>query len=183
MTNIIKAFQGGKVVLYPTDTIWGIGCLATNETAVQKIYQIKERSNDKSLILLVSSISMLQKYVPHLSIQVIDAINHYPRPLTVVYNNTIHLPDYLKAADGSVAMRIANDNFCKRVIAALGEPITSTSANRRGEPTAPTFASINPYIINSVDYIEQHRQDDDTIYAPSTIAKIDEAGKILILRP
>ncbi len=181
--NIIQAFQDGKVVLYPTDTIWGIGCLATNERAVERIYEIKERSNDKSLILLVGDIKMLQKYVPNLSVKVIDIINHYPRPITVVYNDTIHLPDYLKAADGSIAIRITNDDFCKRVIKRLNEPIISTSANRSGEPTAPIFSTITPYIKNSVDYIETYRQDYTTIHAPSTVAKINEAGEMLILRP
>ncbi|MEY4927537.1 MAG: hypothetical protein RI894_1973 [Bacteroidota bacterium] len=180
---VLEALQNGKIILYPTDTIWGVGCDCTNEQAVQRVYAIKKRSDTKSLILLVDSLEMLQEYVPSLSGKVFKLHEHFTRPLTMIYSHTINLPDFLKADDGSIAIRIVQDPFCKEIIAAFGKPIVSTSANTSGKPSPKYFAKIELAIKRAVDYTVKHRQKDKTESEPSILARYhDETDELEVLR-
>jgi len=171
----------GSVICYPTDTIWGIGCDATNEEAIAKISQIKERAPEKGYVLLVSSIEMLQQYVKvHPRLETL--LTFHLRPLTVIYDRSVGLPDSVKAPNGSVAIRITQDEFCKELIETLGRPLLSTSANISGEPFPPTFGAISSAILGAVGYVVKYRQDDKEPSEPSAIATLDRHLELVFLR-
>ena len=169
----------GKIILYPTDTVWGVGCDATNFNAVSKIYQLKKREESKSLIVLVSSINMLKKYVFVPKI-VIDIIKLSEKPTTIIYNNPKGFAKNTIADDGTIAIRIVQDAFCRKLIKRFGKPIVSTSANISGNETPKSFKEISKPILEGVDYIVNlHKNKMNT--KSSTILKID--GKdIQVLR-
>jgi L-threonylcarbamoyladenylate synthase len=169
--TIVKLLQNGQTILYPTDTIWGIGCDCTNKAAVQKVYTLKKRPDTKSLILLVDSIEMLQNYTPVSAEKLQKLHGQFTRPLTVIYSETTNLPDFLKAEDGSIAMRVAQDPFCQAIIAAFGKPIVSTSANISGEPTPKNFKEIEATIKKNVDYTVLYRQNDNDEREPSILVR------------
>lgn len=175
--------QGG-VVLYPTDTVWGIGCDATNSVAVRKVFDIKRRADSKSLILLVADGKMLRCHAAPLP-EAAEALIDSPdtRPTTLVVDGGCGLAPEVVAQDGSVGMRITREVFSRELCRRYGAPIVSTSANISGEPTAAIFAEISPEIIDGVDYVCTSRRDDDTKSAPSKIVKIDRDGHITVLRP
>jgi len=173
----------GGIILYPTDTIWGIGCDPFNPTAIEKVYALKQRSESKSLILLVDAITMLREYVTDMPPKLITLHEYHIRPLTIVYLRTKNLPNYLLAEDQSVAIRIPKDTFCKTLIAAIGHPIVSTSANISGQPSPMSFESIDPTIKKGVDYVVQYRQNDTHFEPPSVIATLNHENEIIILRP
>lgn len=170
----------GKTILYPTDTVWGIGCDATNENAVQQVFELKKRPSSKSLILLVDGIEMLQEYVV-LSENVREFLSLSDRPTTVIYSNPKNIAPSCIAEDNTVAIRIVNDEFCQQLIAAFGKPIVSTSANVSGNPTAQSFQEIEADILESVDYVVNlpHHKG---IQKPSRIVKVLASGEIEILR-
>lgn len=178
----IYFIENQKVILYPTDTIWGIGCDATDEKAVQKIYQIKKRSETKSLILLVSDLEMLKKYV-QLPKDFSYFLNQQKKPTSVIYENPNGLAINTIASDNTIAIRVVQDDFCKQLIAQFGKPIVSTSANISGEPSPSCFAEISPEIKNSVDFIVPYRQDDFQKKTSSQLVRIGENGEVKILRP
>jgi L-threonylcarbamoyladenylate synthase len=182
IADIITLLQTGGTLLYPTDTVWGLGCDALNPAAVKRIFEIKERSETKSLIVLVDSLEMLQSYVPHIGGKLLRLHEFHSRPLTVIYPNS-SLPAHLKAEDGSVAIRIVKDVFCQNIIKGLGQPIVSTSANISGAATPRFYAEISPKIIAKTDYVSTYRQKDHTETAPSTIIRLDEKDEIIVLRP
>ena len=132
----IATLRSGGIILYPTDTVWGIGCDATNEKAVEKIFQLKKRPDEKAMIVLVADEKDVLKYVANADLRVFDYLQQNPKPVTVVYDGAIGLADNLIATDGSVAMRICNDTFCKHLIKRFRKPIVSTSANISGQPVA-----------------------------------------------
>ena len=172
----------GGLILYPTDTIWGIGCDATNEEAVAKIYKLKNRTDSKAMIALVTEEQDVLKYVAALDLAVFDYLNETNRPTTVVYKNGIGLAGNLISEDGSIAIRICKDDFCRQLIKRFRKPIVSTSANLSGASSPAHFEAINLQIRNGVDYVVQYRQSDKTKAIPSTIIKW-ENGKVQILRP
>jgi L-threonylcarbamoyladenylate synthase len=181
IAEIITLLQNGGTLLYPTDTVWGLGCDALNEGAVANIFKIKERSETKSLIILVDSLDMLRQYVPNIGGKLLRLHEFHSRPLTVIYPNNL-LPLHLKADDGSVAIRIVKDVFCQTIIRNLGRPIVSTSANISGSPTPRFFAEIDPKFVKRVDYVTTFRRTDRTEVAPSTIIRIDEKDDIIVVR-
>ena len=168
-----------KTILYPTDTVWGIGCDATNERAVAKIYQLKNRTESKSLIVLVSSLNMLKNYVK-VSSQVINFIKSTTKPTTIIYENPKGFAKNTIASDNTIAIRIVRDEFCRKLIKSFGKPIVSTSANISGEPTPKSFSEISQSILDGVDYIV-NLQLDKINSKSSTIIKITD-GEIEILR-
>lgn len=172
----------GKSILYPTDTVWGIGCDATNEQAVQNIYNIKERSDSKSMIILVSNFLMLQEYVPEVPFQAIEIMDEVSEPLTVIYPSAKGLAKNLLASDGSIGIRIPNDEFCKSMISKFGKPIVSTSANISGQAPASCFSTVNPIIVDRVDYVVDYRRDDTRKANPSMIVKVNTDGTITRIR-
>ena len=180
--NCLMVLKSGGLILYPTDTVWGIGCDATDTKAVEKIFRLKKRSDEKAMIVLVAEERDVLRYVASADLQVFDYLQQQSKPTTVVYEGAIGLADNLIGNDGSVAIRICNDAFCKHLIKRFRKPIVSTSANISGEPVAKLFPDIANEIKKGVDYIVRYRQDDTTITSPSSVIKWDN-GKVTILRP
>ncbi len=180
--NCLSFIKGGKIILYPTDTVWGIGCNALNESAVDKIFEIKQRPRQKSLIMLLSEVSELSNYTSRLTDFMLQQIGSFTTPTTVVLSEARNLPQNVINEDGSVAIRITKDPFCKSIIDAFGKPIISTSANISGADTPAIFKQIAAEIINAVDYVTTYRQEDEAIVAPSRIVRFDQNGKIVYLR-
>lgn len=178
----ISNLQKGGIILYPTDTIWGIGCDATNARAVQRIYALKKREEKKSMIILVSEEAMIHDYVSSPSSKLLKYIAEQSHPATAIFMNAVNLPEGLINEDGSIAIRIVQDVFCLDLIKELKKPLVSTSANVSGEKYPQNFQEITDEIKNGVDYIVQHRQDDLEKHAPSSIIKLDERGNIIHLR-
>lgn len=177
----LEVLENNKILLYPTDTVWGIGCDATSENAVEKVYKIKQREENKALIVLVSSLEMLQKYVPEIPIEVVKILKKTINPTTIIYNNPKGLAKNLIASDNTVAIRIVHHEFCNQLISAFGKPIVSTSANISGKPTPKRFIEIDAAILDSVDYIVD-LQRKEINEKSSTILKIGKNGEIIVLR-
>lgn len=173
--------QEKKVLLYPTDTVWGIGCDATSQEAVAKVFKLKQRSESKSLVILVDSFEMLQKYIPKVSQAVLELLSKTTNPTTIIYDNPVGLAKNVVAADNTVAIRIVQHEFCQQLIHQFGKPIVSTSANISGKPTPKSFPEIEPSILDSVDYVVNlHRVAVNE--KSSTILKVSENGEIMVLR-
>ena len=175
-----KTLKNGGIILYPTDTIWGIGCDATNKEAVKKIYSLKKRSKNKALIILIAEYTNLYKLIDKVSPNAHKEMNN-EKPTTVIFNNVKNVSTEILAEDGSAAIRLANDNFCQRLIIKLGQPIVSTSANISGGPNPEIFSDINNELKENVDYIVNLRQD-EIMNKPSSIIKINIDGSIKKIR-
>ncbi|CAM1354500.1 L-threonylcarbamoyladenylate synthase [Tenacibaculum insulae] len=178
--EVVKNLNDSKVILYPTDTVWGIGCDATNEKAVAKIYQLKKREESKSLIILVASITMLKEYVENIPFKVLEILEETKKPTTIIYNNPKGLAKNTIAIDNTIAIRIPEDDFCIELIKEFGKPIVSTSANISGEPTPTSFSEISESILKKVDYIVDLNKDKVNINS-STILKIED-NTIVVIR-
>ena len=177
----LKILDKGEVLLYPTDTVWGIGCDATDEEAVSKIFKIKKRSESKSLVILVDSFEMLKNYVETIPNKVLEMLKDSKRPTTVIYKNPIGLAKNVFANDNTVAIRIVQHEFCQKLIATFGKPIVSTSANISGIPTPQSFKEIDKSVLDAVDYVVNLDRD-KTMDKPSRIIKILEEGVLQIIR-
>ncbi len=179
--NIIEVVKKGGTILYPTDTIWGIGGDATNPAVIEKIYQIKERDPHKSLLILVDSYKMLQNYVEEIPLEIWEILEKSIEPTTIIYPNPKNLPAELLADDGSIAIRVIKKGFAKDLIKATGKPLISTSANLSGEASPKDFNEINPVILQRVDYVVNlHRQ--NTSRKASKIIKWSPEKGIEIIR-
>jgi L-threonylcarbamoyladenylate synthase len=179
--NSLKMLKEKKTLLYPTDTVWGIGCDATSEEAVARVFEIKQRSESKSLVILVDSFDMLKKYISEVPEAVLALLSKTTNPTTIIYDNPAGLAKNVVAADNTVAIRIVQNEFCRQLIHLFGKPIVSTSANISGNPTPKSFNEIEQSILESVDYVVNlHR--DEVNEKSSTILKIDKTGNILVLR-
>ncbi|HMU46379.1 MAG TPA: L-threonylcarbamoyladenylate synthase [Chitinophagaceae bacterium] len=178
----LRVLQAGGLILYPTDTIWGIGCDATNEQAVEKIFELKKRPDEKSMIILVADERDILQYVAAPDLQVFDYLKEVQKPTTVIYDGAIGLADNLIAADGSIAIRICQEEFCRHLLKRFRKPIVSTSANISGQPSPKIFQEITDPIKEGVGYIVKYRQEDKAIAEPSSVLKWHN-GKIEILRP
>jgi L-threonylcarbamoyladenylate synthase len=181
--NSLEVLKKGGTILYPTDTVWGIGCDATNEEAVSRIYELKGRSIEKSMLILISDEEMLNTYTSQKHLQVYDYIKGINKPVTVIYENAKNLAGNVINSDGSIGIRIVNDDFCKQLIRNFGKPIVSTSSNVSGYPTPSIFNDIDIIIKNGVDYVVKHRQDETTPGSPSSVVKILNDGSFQIIRP
>ncbi len=178
----IKVLNNGGTILYPSDTIWGIGCLATDPIAVQKVYDIKKRSDTKSMLILLDNANSLPSYideVPEIAWDLVDAADN---ALTIIYPNGKNLAKNLLPEDKSIGIRIPDDDFCRQLIQKLRRPIVSTSANLSGQTSPSFYDEIDQEIINSVDYVVKWRQDDHTPAAASSIIKLGLGGEISIIR-
>ena len=178
----ITVLTNGGLILYPTDTVWGIGCDATNEAAIEKIYSLKQRADKKSMIVLLADERDILQYVTQPDPKVSDYIKGIHKPTTVIYDGAIGFGENLLPQDGSVAIRIVNDLFCKHLIKTFQKPIVSTSANISGYPPPAIFADIDIAIKKGVDHIVQYRQEDTTPATPSSIIKWNADGSIKIIR-
>ncbi len=181
LTRAIEILQSAGTILYPTDTIWGIGCDATNPEAIRKIFDIKKREPNKSLIILVESEKRLQDLVdvPEIAWQIIDLSE---KPVTIVYENPKNLPKELVAEDGSVGIRIVKNDYCKKLISKLNRPLVSTSANLSGQKSPMKFSDISDEIKNAVDYIVEDNQDKVSEFSGSSVIKVWNNNQIKILR-
>jgi L-threonylcarbamoyladenylate synthase len=180
--NSIKVLKNGGTILYPTDTVWGIGCDATNYAAVDKVFKIKLRDDSKALIVLVNSIEMLERYVdviPEIALQLIEVAD---KPLTIIYPRAVNIAENIISEDGSIGIRIVNEPFCNELIKKLNKPIVSTSANISGKPAPEFFSKIDKEIIEKVDYVVKYRQNEAKVAKPSSIIKVGLKGEIKILR-
>ena len=180
--NALKVLRDGGVILYPTDTIWGLGCDATRAEAVRRIYDIKKRADSKSLIVLVNSVTMLSRYVDNPPDIALELAEMAEKPLTVVYDRGRGLAEGVTSDDGSVGVRICSDPFCDELLNAFRKPLVSTSANISGSEAPAVFDEISEEIKAAVDYVCVWRQDDRRRAAASSVIKISSNGVIKILR-
>jgi L-threonylcarbamoyladenylate synthase len=181
--SCLLVLQTGGLILYPTDTIWGIGCDATNEAAVEKIFQLKKRSDEKSMIVLLAEQRDLLHYVAQPDLGVFAFLNEVEKPTTVIYNDAIGLAENVINKNGTVAIRIVNEVFCKHLIKRFRKPIVSTSANISGYPPPQLFEDIDILIKEGVDYVVKYRQEDTAIAAPSSIIQWNTDGSFDVIRP
>jgi L-threonylcarbamoyladenylate synthase len=180
--NCLQVLHAGGVILYPTDTVWGLGCDATNAAAVEKIFSIKQRHGAKSMIVLLAEERDVLQFVAAPDLQLFDYLDTVVKPTTVIYEGIIGLADNVLAPDGSAGIRIVKEPFCKHLIKRFRKPIVSTSANTSGEPAPADFAGISASIRSAVDYTVQYRQEDTTTATPSAVIKWN-GGSITVIRP
>ena len=184
--NAVETMRKGGVILYPTDTVWGIGCDATNAEAVAKVYKIKQRDDSKALICLVDSDARMQRYfrnVPEVAWQLVDSLKDGDaKPTTLILDGAVNLAQNLIAEDGSVGMRITNEPFSKGLCYRFQKAIVSTSANISGEPAAQNYCDIDPRIIEAVDYVCWSRRQEHKPHTPSSIIKLKENGEVMVIR-
>lgn len=178
----VEVMRKGGVILYPTDTVWGIGCDATNAEAVARVYEIKRREDSKALICLVDSDARLQRYVrqvPSVAWELLDCVD---KPTTIILDGAVNLAQNLIAEDGSIALRITKEAFSKELCYRFQKAIVSTSANISGEPTAQNYCDISEEIINAVDYVCWTRRQEHKPHKPSSIIKLGLGGEVEIIR-
>ena len=184
--NAVETMKRGGVILYPTDTVWGIGCDATNPEAVKRVYDIKQRDDSKALICLVDSDARLQRYirnVPDVAWQLIDSLKEVDsKPTTLILDGAINLAENLIAEDGSIGIRITNEPFSKELCYRFQKAIVSTSANISGEPAAQNYCDIDPRILEAVDYVCWSRRQEHKPHTPSSIIKLKANGEVTIIR-
>lgn len=178
----VEVMKNGGVILYPTDTVWGIGCDATNAEAVAKVYKIKQRDDSKALICLVDSDARLQRYVRNAPEVAWNVMELATKPTTVIFDEAVNLAHNLIAEDGSIAMRITNEEFSKELCYRFQKPIVSTSANISGQPAAQNYCDISEELLNAVDYVCFSRRQEHKPHTPSSIIKIKNNGEIGIIR-
>ena len=182
IVQCLKVLSAGGLILYPTDTVWGIGCDATNPEAVSRVYQLKQRNDSKALIVLIDSADHLDHYVVDVPAIARELIDVAVKPLTIIYEGAYNLAPNLLGAEDSVGIRIPNDEFCHRLCERFGKPIVSTSANVSGQPTAKTFAEIDDVIKDGVDHVVEYRSTDNTPHQPSNIILLSRDGTFKIIR-
>ena len=181
----IETMRKGGVILYPTDTVWGIGCDATNVEAVKRVYEIKQRDDSKALICLVDSDARLQRYirnVPEVAWQIIDSLSDGGRPTTLILDGAVNLAPNLIAEDGSIGIRITNEPFSKELCYRFQKAIVSTSANISGEPAAQNYCDIDQRILDAADYVCWSRRQEHKPHTPSAIIRLRENGEVEIIR-
>lgn len=181
MEKAIEALRDGGIILYPSDTIWGIGCDATNDAACQRITELKGRGSDKSFILLVDGFPMLERYIPKFLDVCYDLVDFAEKPLTIIYPNAQDLAPSVLAEDSSVGIRITKDPHCLKLIRSIRKPLVSTSANLTGEPSPTCFDDVSEVIKSGVDAIVPLRQNEKMV-KPSQIIKIGLNGEVKIIR-
>ena len=177
-----EVMRRGGIILYPTDTVWGIGCDATNAEAVARVYEIKQRSDSKAMICLVDSEARLQRYVRQVPDVAWDIIELATRPTTLVLDNATGLADNLTAADGSIAVRVTREPFSQALCYRFQRPVVSTSANISGRPAARNFRDIDPQLLTAVDYVCTSRRQEDKGGAPSAIIRLRSNGEVSVIR-
>lgn len=183
LDTALAVLRRGGIILYPTDTVWGIGCDATNAEAVARIYQLKQRADAKSMLVLVDSLVALERIIPEVPSVAYDLIELATRPLTIVYDEAVGVADNLVAGDGSLGVRVTREAFSSTLCRLLRRPMVSTSANLSGMPTPATYSAISAEIIQGVDYVVSYRRDDKRVAPPSQIIKLGKGGEVAILRP
>lgn len=179
----LETLNGGGLICYPTDTIWGIGCDATNAEAVQRVYQLKNRAESKSLIVLAADRRDILTYTSQPDLRIFDYLQTVSRPTTVIYAGAVGLAPNLINADGTIGIRLVNDLFCRHLIKRFRKPIVSTSANVSGEPAPAFYREIDPRILDGVNYVVLHRRDDTKPAQPSSVVRWNADGTVTTIRP
>jgi L-threonylcarbamoyladenylate synthase len=182
ITACVKVLNAGGLILYPTDTIWGIGCVATNSTAVEKLFELKKRPGEKAMIVLLADEKDILQYITQPDPRMPDHIRGMDKPTTVIYEGAVGFAANLLPADGTMAIRVVKDDFCRHLIRRFGKPIVSTSANISGYPPPRLFTDIDVVIKDGVDHIVSHRQDDTQPAQPSSIIKWNADGSLTVIR-
>lgn len=178
----VRILREGGMLLYPTDTIWGLGCDATNDTAVHAIFHLKQRPFHKPLVVLMRDVEMIKEYIPVVHPRVETLLAYHERPLTIIYEAARGLAPLVTAADGSAAIRVPHDQYCQDLLRQFGRPIVATSANVSTRPFPAHFGEITSDVICGVDYVEKHRQWDKRKYEPSVIARLNAEEELEFLR-
>lgn len=181
LKNCLETLQKGGIILYPTDTVWGIGCDATNEEAVQKVFKVKQRSESKSMIVLLADAADICNYADFLP-AASHLIEKAQSPLTIIYPNAMNLAPSIIGPDGSIAIRIVKDEFCSQLIKKLKKPLVSSSANISGEEAPAGFSGISHLIKDGVDYVVKWRQEEENKNTPSSIIRVHHNGTIEVIR-
>jgi len=179
--NALLILKKGGLILYPTDTVWGIGCDATNPDAVDKVFKLKQRSDEKSLICLVHDFKMLNEYVENVPEVAYDILKYAKKPTSIIYDDPIRVAENIIAEDNSLAIRVTKDEFCKKLIQRFRRPLVSTSANISGEKTPQSFAEIDPLILEGVDYVVNLHHEKKS-GKPSAIIKLKNDGSVKVIR-
>ncbi len=179
--NALLSLKQGGIILYPTDTVWGIGCDATNFGAVEKIFQLKQRAETKSMICLVSDLKMLNHYIEKIPEAAYDILKYALKPTTVIYDKPIRITENLIANDNTLAIRVVKEGFCNELLRKLKKPLVSTSANISGKPTPKSFKEISQEILKGVDYVVNLPHEKKTT-KPSSIIKLSNDGKVTVIR-
>ena len=178
----LEALRNGGVILYPTDTVWGLGCDPTNPSAINKLLEIKPRGENKSLIVLVNGLTMLERYVKDIPGTAYELIEVSDSPLTIIYPAGRNFAPGVCAEDSSVGIRICYEEFCSELISRFRKPIVSTSANISGKPSPSNFGEIDPELIKSADYAVRYRRDDKRKFHPSAVIRVENNGVVKIIR-
>ena len=178
----LEVLKAGGIILYPTDTIWGIGCDACNPEAVKRIYELKERADSKSMLVLVNSTNMLERYIADIPEVCFDIIDVTDKPLTIIYSGAKNIADNLISNDGSIGIRVTDEEFSNRLVSRFRRPIVSTSANISGKSSPRNFMEIDQEIISKVDYVVKYKNDDSSFGQVSGIIKLGEDGQVKVLR-
>lgn len=182
INNALSVLQAGGLILYPTDTIWGIGCDATNSGAIRSIYKLKQRDDAKSLIILLAEAKDIFRYVADPHPDIVGMITAFDRPTTVIYDQAVGLPGNLVNEDGSIAIRVTRDPFCKSLIKRLKAPLVSTSANISGQPSPAGFTDVSEMIRQGVDHIVPLKQEGPSRHQASRILRLSADGSIRVIR-
>ena len=182
LSKITTGLESGDLILYPTDTIWGIGCDATNPDSVEKVFELKKRDRSKPFVILVSSIEMLKEYVSEIHPRMHTLLSFHTRPLTVIYDQGIGLAENAIGRDGSAAIRVVQDDYCKQLINSFGKPIVATSANISNQPFPGNFGEISSDVISGVDHVVRFRQEEKSLGEPSVLVKVEKNGEFIFLR-
>lgn len=186
LRNAVDVLRKGGVILYPTDTVWGIGCDATNSEAVKKVFRIKQRDDAKALITLVGSVAQLERTVEGIPEVAYQLIEFSERPITIIYDKSApaaHIAHELHAPDGTIGVRLTNEEFSAALCRTFGKPIVSTSANISGDATPSSFREISQVILDAADYVCTTRRDEESATRPSTVMRLSEDGCFKIIRP
>lgn len=182
VNQALQSIQQGGIILYPTDTIWGIGCDATNTEAIKKIYQLKQRDEAKSMLILVDTENKLESYIRDVPAIAYELIEYAENPLTLVMPGAKNISPALISSDGSVGIRVSSHPFCQQLIQRLRKPLVSTSANISGQPSPQNFSQISDEIKAGVDYVVNLEQDSHAVKKPSTIMRLEPDGRFEFLR-
>ena len=181
-TEIISVLDNDGIILYPTDTLWALGCDACNEVAIERLYKLKEIDRSHKFILLADSIEMVSDYVEHIHPRIDTLIQFHTRPLSVVYEKAKNLPDSLISEDGSIAFRVVREPFCQHIIRELGRPIIATIANIGDDEIPQNFGSISSAVIENVDYVARRKVLDQKEALPSVLVRLSEKKELIFLR-
>jgi L-threonylcarbamoyladenylate synthase len=182
LEHCLDVLEKGGIILYPTDTVWGLGCDACNPAAVDRIFRIKQRPPQKAMIILVADQKDIIRYVAGPDPGIFDYLQTVKKPTTVIYEGALGLADNLPEADGSIAIRVVRDDFCRHLIKRFKKPLVSTSANISGQPAPAIFGDISAAILSQVDYVVHYRREDRQPASPSALVRWQE-GKPIVIRP